>query len=85
MHDNTWVPLVDYRRNGISEVTVHGAVAWFHGKKLLHSYGGNVRCYGRSMMKPVQIKVIARELANCLNWQSKAVAVASHNAETIHI
>ncbi len=85
MIDNSWVPLVDYRRNGVPEVTVHGAVAWFKGKKLYHSYGGNVLCYGRSMMKPVQIKVIARELDPHLSWESKAVSVASHNAEPIHI
>ena len=23
-----WEPLVDYRRNGVSETTIHGAVAW---------------------------------------------------------
>ncbi|MFW7377175.1 MAG: asparaginase [Oligoflexus sp.] len=85
MHDNSWVPLVDYRRHNIPEVTVHGAIAWFHGKELLHSYGGNVLCYGRSMMKPVQIKVIAHELDPQLSWESKAVSIASHNAETIHI
>lgn len=85
MHDNTWVPLVDYRRNGIPEVTVHGAVAWFHGSKPLHSYGGNVLCYGRSMMKPVQIKVLAKDLASRLSWESRAVSIASHNAEPIHI
>ncbi|HYX38151.1 MAG TPA: asparaginase [Oligoflexus sp.] len=85
MIDNTWVPLVDYRRNGVPEVTVHGAVAWFKGKKPYHSYGGNVLCYGRSMMKPVQIKVIAKELDPHLSWESKAVSIASHNAEPIHI
>ena len=26
--DVEWEPLVDYRRNGVSETTVHGAVAW---------------------------------------------------------
>ncbi len=85
MLDNTWVPLVDYRRNGVPEVTVHGAVAWFRGKQLYHSYGGNVLCYGRSMMKPVQIKVIAKELDAHLSPESKAVSVSSHNAEPIHI
>jgi L-asparaginase II len=60
-------------------------VAWFKGKKPYHSYGGNVLCYGRSMMKPVQIKVIAKELDPHLSWESKAVSIASHNAESIHI
>ena len=85
MHANEWVPLVDYRRHEIPEVTVHGAISWFSGKRKLHSYGGNVLCYGRSMMKPVQIKVLAKELDDYLSWPSKAVALASHNAEPIHI
>ena len=47
--DVSWVPLVDYRRNGVSENTIHGAVAWFSGDQCIHSFGGNVLCYGRSM------------------------------------
>ncbi len=82
---NQWVPLVEYRRLNIPEVSIFGAVAWFHGRKLLHSYGGNVLCYGRSMMKPVQIKTIAKELENHISPESKAVSIASHNAETIHL
>ena len=50
--DVEWEPLVDYRRNGVSETTIHGAVAWAHGDEVIHSFGGNVLCYGRSMMKP---------------------------------
>ena len=83
--DNTWVPLVDYRRNNVSEVTVHGAIAWVSGKKLIHSYGGNVTCYGRSMMKPLQLKSFSKDLDKSLKPESKAVALASHNAEPIHI
>ena len=26
--DVEWEPLVDYRRSGVSETTIHGAVAW---------------------------------------------------------
>ena len=29
--DVEWEPLVDYRRNGVSETTIHGAVAWYSG------------------------------------------------------
>ncbi|MBM3382212.1 MAG: hypothetical protein FJY29_07210, partial [Betaproteobacteria bacterium] len=32
--DVDWQPLVDYRRNGVSETTIHGAVAWASGGKL---------------------------------------------------
>lgn len=80
-----WVPLVDYRRNGVSEVTIHGAISYVSGKKLIYSYGGNVMCYGRSMMKPLQLKVFAKDLDNLLSWDAKAVSVASHNAEPDHI
>ena len=37
-----WEPLVDYRRNGVSETTIHGAIAWAHGDEVIHSFGGNV-------------------------------------------
>ena len=51
--DVEWQPLVDYRRAGVSETTIHGAVAWAHGDEVFHSFGGDVLCYGRSMMKPL--------------------------------
>ncbi|MEC8193937.1 MAG: asparaginase [Myxococcota bacterium] len=80
-----WEPLVDYRRNGVSETTIHGAVAWASGDALIHSFGGNVLCYGRSMMKPITMKVFADELDGELNWKQKAIAVASHNGDTEHV
>lgn len=83
--DNSWVPLVEYRRNNIPEVTVHGAISWVSGTKVLHAYGGNVLCYGRSMCKPVQLRVFADTLDDHLSWEEKAVSVSSHNAEPIHI
>lgn len=83
--DVEWEPLVDYRRNDVSETTIHGAVAWASGNKLVHSFGGNVLCYGRSMMKPLMIKVFTKELSNVTNWQQKAISVASHNGDTEHV
>jgi L-asparaginase len=80
-----WQPLVDYRRNGVSETTIHGAVAWGTSKGLIHSFGGNVLCYGRSMMKPLAMKVFAKELEPLLNWEQKAISVASHNGDTEHV
>ena len=64
--DVAWEPLVDYRRNGVSETTIHGAIAWASGDRIIHSFGGNVLCYGRSMMKPFMMKVFADELAEVL-------------------
>ncbi|MBX2802998.1 MAG: asparaginase [Myxococcales bacterium] len=82
--DVEWEPLVDYRRNGVSETTIHGAVAWATPTEVVHSFGGNVLCYGRSMMKPFTMKVFAEELKDC-SWEQKAIAVASHNGDTEHV
>ncbi len=83
--DVDWEPLVDYRRNGVSETTVHGAVAWASGDQVLHSFGGNVLCYGRSMMKPITMKVFAEALDDQLSWEQKAISCASHNGDTEHV
>jgi len=83
--DVEWEPLVDYRRNGVSETTIHGAVAWAHGNEVIHSFGGNVLCYGRSMMKPFMLKAFADELENETNWEQKAISVASHNGDSEHV
>jgi len=83
--DVEWEPLIDYRRNGISETTVHGAVAWAHGTKIIHSFGGNVLCYGRSMMKPLMIKVFTDALEASTSWEQRAISVASHNGDASHV
>ena len=82
--DVEWQPLVDYRRHDVSETTVHGAVAWAHGDQIFHSFGGDVLCYGRSMMKPFMIKTITDELAQC-TIEQQAIAVSSHNGDTEHV
>ena len=83
--DVEWEPLVDYRRAGVSETTIHGAVAWAHGGEVVHSFGGNVLCYGRSMMKPLMMKVFAEALDPVTDWRQKAIAVASHNGDAQHV
>jgi L-asparaginase II len=83
--DVEWEPLLDYRRNGVSETTIHGAVAWAHGDEVIHSFGGNVLCYGRSMMKPFMLKAFTEVLTDTTTWEQKAIAVASHNGDTEHI
>jgi L-asparaginase len=82
--DVEWEPLVDYRRNGVSETTIHGAVAWASGGKVVHSFGGNVLCYGRSMMKPLMMKLFVDELASCTSEQ-RAISLSSHNGDTEHV
>ena len=83
--DVEWEPLVDYRRNGVSETTIHGAVAWFSGDELIHSCGGNVLCYGRSMMKPFYLKVFSEELKDTTDLRQKAISVSSHNGSAEHV
>lgn len=83
--DVEWEALVDFRRNGVSEVTVHGAVAWASGRDIIHSFGGNVLCYGRSMMKPFMLRVFADVLSKDTSWMQKAISVSSHNGDAIHV
>ncbi len=83
--DVDWEPLVDFRRNGVSENTVHGAVSWYSGSKKIHAWGGNVLCYGRSMMKPFYIKVFADELKDTTDWRQKAISLSSHNGTAQHV
>jgi L-asparaginase II len=80
-----WQPLIEYRRNGVAENTVHGAVSWVTGRNLLYSFGGNVEVYGRSMVKPIMMKVFARDFARELNGEQQAISVASHNGDTEHV
>jgi L-asparaginase len=83
--DVEWEPLVDYRRNGVSENTIHGAVAWYSGDKLVHSFGGNVLCYGRSMLKLLYMKVFTEVLKDNTTWEQKAISVSSHNGAAEHV
>jgi len=83
--DVEWEPLVDFRRNDVSENTIHGAIAWAHGDEVIHSFGGNVLCYGRSMMKPLLMKTFVDVLDSELSWEQKAIACSSHNGDTEHV
>ena len=83
--DVEWEPLVDFRRLDVSENTIHGAVAWVHGDEIIHSFGGNVLIYGRSMMKPIIMKLFIDELADVLTDEQKAIACSSHNGDTEHV
>jgi len=75
-----WVKLLELRRQDIAEVAVHGAIAWVHGDSLVRSMG-SVTTFGRSLMKPYQMKVFARDLATGLSGEAQALALSSHNAE----
>ncbi len=83
--DVEWEPLVDFRRLDVSENTIHGAVAWVHGNEVIHSFGGNVLVYGRSMMKPLLMKIFTEVLDDVLSDEQKAIACSSHNGDTEHV
>ncbi|HJM67165.1 MAG TPA: asparaginase [Candidatus Thalassarchaeaceae archaeon] len=83
--DVEWEPLVDFRRLDVSENTIHGAIAWVHGKEVIHSFGGNVLVYGRSMMKPLLMKSFTDVLDDALTDKQKAIACSSHNGDTEHV
>ena len=84
--DVEWEPLVDFRRKDVSENTIHGAIAWAHGDEIVHSFGGNVLVYGRSMMKPLMMKTFADALEDeKITWEQKAIACSSHNGDTEHV
>lgn len=81
---NDWVQLVDYRRNDIPERTIHGSISWYSPGKMTYSYGGDVSVYGRSAMKPYQMKPIAERLNDVLTWEQKAISLASHIGDREH-
>jgi len=83
--DNQWVPLVEIKRNGIAECTIHGSISWVSGNELIYAYGGNVVCYGRSMMKPLMLRVFSKELDDVFNWEQKTISLSSHNGDTEHV
>jgi len=83
--DVEWEPLVDFRRMDVPENTIHGAIAWAHGGEIIHSFGGNVLVYGRSMMKPLLMKTFAQVLEPLLGEEQRAIACSSHNGDTEHV
>jgi L-asparaginase len=85
MDNSDWQPLVEYRRNGVAETTIHGAVSWVSGKELIHAFGGNVEVYGRSMVKPIMMKVFVEDFREAFDLEQKALAVSSHNGDTEHV
>ena len=82
--EQQWAKLLELQRQGIAEVAIHGAVAWVHGALTIRSLG-RVTTFGRSLMKPYQIKVFAKDLATAIGPEAKAVALSSHNAELLQL
>ena len=53
-----------------------------HGDEVIHSFGGNVLCYGR-LMKPFMLKAFTKELED-ITWEQRAISVP-HNGDTEHV
>ena len=85
MFETSWPKLLEYKRNGISEVVAHGAISWFTGQNEIHEAGGSNILYGRSLTKPFQIKGVAGVLDRELSIEAKALSVASHGSEPMHL
>lgn len=77
-------PLVEIRRNGISEKILFGTIAWSTSAEDLSLVGGDYECYGRSLMKPFQMKAIVDHWST-LPPVHRALALASHNGTEQHI
>jgi L-asparaginase len=76
--------LLQRNRGPIAEILVHGSLCWMHGDKIIHTVGDDPLIYGRSLMKPFQVKVFTRELSD-LSPQQQAISVSSHSGTQQHI
>ncbi|RYZ77958.1 MAG: hypothetical protein EOP06_29970, partial [Proteobacteria bacterium] len=83
--NSDWETLVQYRRNGINEVSIQGGVAWVTGDDVIHQIGSQDLIYGRSLTKPFQMKGLTKDLDRELSLDAKALSVASHGSEEIHL
>lgn len=83
--NSEWIKLMEIRRKGITERAIFGSIGfWIAGQGQALS-GADPLIYGRSLIKPFQMKAIARELGETLDWREKAIALASHNGTAVHI
>lgn len=80
-----WAPLVEYRREGIAEVVKFGAIMCVEGDRIHYQLGDDILCFGRSLLKPYQMKVFTNELNTLLSPEQKALSLASHNGELAQV
>ncbi len=82
-----FAPLYALQRQGLTEVVVHGSIAIASGDHVSFLRGGDFLCYGRSLIKPFQMKVFAHDFTSASGYspEAQAISVASHNAETFHL
>ena len=80
-----WQEVLEYRRENLAEVVIHGSISWVSGNKEIHSLGIKKPIFSRSLVKPFQIKAIQKELSTLLTDEEKALSLSSHNAEPFHM
>ena len=78
-------PLLKYKRKNITEITQYGSVVWVHGRKTIYQYGPNLLLFGRSLLKPYQMKVFSQDFKDSLSLKQKAISLSSHNGEDVHL
>jgi L-asparaginase len=79
MSEAKWSRLLEIQRNGITERTIFGAIAITNDHGVLNRMESDPVIFGRSLMKPFQMRVVAQELDGALTWEEKAISLASHN------
>ena len=84
MNDTKWSRLLEIQRNGVAERTIFGAIAVANDHGLMNRMESDPEVYGRSLMKPFQMKVVAEELDKLLSWEEKSLSLASHNGSSKH-
>lgn len=82
---SNWMTLMKVCRKGVTERAIFGAIGLSVGSQSYSLDEADPLIYGRSLMKPFQMKAIADELVNVLDWREKAIALASHSGTAVHI
>jgi len=88
-----WTSLFDVCRGRLVERTVYGDVGIFQKIQTGNKHLEKMKCFGstdpeifgRSLMKPFQMKPIAKDLAPYLSWEEKALSIASHCGAKLHL
>ena len=85
MRENHFERLLEYLRAGVEEVTIFGAVSFAYEGEIIHELGGENLIFGRSLMKPFQYRVFAKDSGHKFTSEQVAIAVSSHSAEPQHL
>ena len=85
MSETKWSRLLEVQRNGLAERTIFGSIAVANDHGVLNRMDSDPEVFGRSLMKPFQMKVVADELNDLLSSEEKSLSLASHNGTPTHV